>query len=156
MRLVVDADILVGESLRTQGRNLLAHKNLELVATDRAASETGHELRRRLRAMVERGRLPSELAPTVLARAELRVDESTSFAGEQDYSEHLDEARRRIPRDADDAPTIALAIALGCGIWTGDRDFFGCGLPVWATDVLRAHLEHSPEDNQRDRANGVP
>ncbi len=38
------------------------------------------------------------------------------------------------------APTVALALALDCGIWTNDRDFFGCGLPVWVTETLRAHL----------------
>jgi predicted nucleic acid-binding protein len=143
MRLVVDANVLVAESLRLAGRKLLAHQGLTLVATEQAASETAHELRRRLRSMVDRGRLLADLAPTLLAAAEERINESTSFTEERRYADSLEDARRRIPRDADDAPTIALALALGCGIWTGDRDFFGCGLPVWSTEVLRLHLDHT-------------
>ncbi|MBC8121000.1 MAG: hypothetical protein H7Y22_04070 [Gemmatimonadaceae bacterium] len=25
-------------------------------------------------------------------------------------------------------------------IWTEDRDFFGCGLPVWTTETLAVYL----------------
>lgn len=49
-------------------------------------------------------------------------------------------ARRRIPRDPDDWPTVALAIALEAGVLTNDYDFFGCGCPTWAVDTLRAEL----------------
>jgi predicted nucleic acid-binding protein len=57
------------------------------------------------------------------------------------YADRLEEARRRIPRDPRDAPTVALALTLECGIWTGDHDFFGCGVPVWVTETLLGHLE---------------
>jgi predicted nucleic acid-binding protein len=56
------------------------------------------------------------------------------------YADRIDEARRCIPRDPNNAPTVALALALDCGIWTNDHDFFGCGLPVWVTETLRVHL----------------
>lgn len=63
------------------------------------------------------------------------------------YEGFEQEAEYRIPRDPDDVPTVALALALGagdgaCQIWTGDEDFFGCGAPVWVTDTLAAHLEY--------------
>jgi predicted nucleic acid-binding protein len=45
-------------------------------------------------------------------------------------------ARARLPRDPNDWPTVALALALGAGIWTGDNDFLGCGLPTWTTETL--------------------
>jgi len=57
------------------------------------------------------------------------------------YAARLDAARRRIPRDPQDTPTVALALALDCGIWTADRDFFGCGLPVWTTETLIMQLK---------------
>jgi len=38
-------------------------------------------------------------------------------------------------------PTVALALALDCGIWTTDNDFLGCGLPVWTPETLLLHLE---------------
>ena len=56
------------------------------------------------------------------------------------YGPYMSEALRRIPRDPSDAPTVALALALGCGIWTADADFCGSGVAVWSSDVLRAHL----------------
>jgi hypothetical protein len=37
-------------------------------------------------------------------------------------------------------PRVALALALECGIWTADRDFFGCGVAVWTTDTLAQYL----------------
>jgi hypothetical protein len=30
---------------------------------------------------------------------------------------------------------------MDCGIWTADRDFFGCGLPVWTTESLLRYVE---------------
>ncbi len=64
------------------------------------------------------------------------------------YSGHMELAAYRIPRDPDDAPTVALALALGgaegrCGIWTNDGDFLGCGVPTWTTDTLLSHLHHA-------------
>ena len=56
------------------------------------------------------------------------------------YADRLTEASRRIPRDPRDAPTVALALALDCGIWTGDGDFLGCGVPVWTTETLQLQL----------------
>lgn len=62
------------------------------------------------------------------------------------YSDHVEQASYRIPRDPSDVPTVALALALGggecrCGIWTNDGDFLGCGVPVWTTETLLAHLQ---------------
>jgi hypothetical protein len=56
------------------------------------------------------------------------------------YGAYEAEARDRIPRDPNDWPTVALALARGIGIWTVDQDFFGCGVPVWTTVTLRTHL----------------
>ncbi len=58
-----------------------------------------------------------------------------------------------MPRDPDDAPTVALALALGgdegeCGIWTNDGDFLGCGLPTWTTDTLIAHLRYGGREQR--------
>ena len=47
-----------------------------------------------------------------------------------------------MPRDPKDVPTVALALTFACGIWTGDRDFFGCGVPVWTTETLLGYLDY--------------
>ena len=51
------------------------------------------------------------------------------------------EARRRLRgRDEADWPMVALAVRLGCPIWTEDQDFFGSGIPTWTTDRVEIYL----------------
>jgi len=50
-------------------------------------------------------------------------------------------ARRRIPRDPEDWPTVALALVLEAHIWTHDHDFLGCGVATWTTQTLLAEFE---------------
>jgi predicted nucleic acid-binding protein len=141
LRLVVDTNVAVTEALRTTGRQRLQHSALELFASAEVMNETAHELRRRLESIVARGHLLALPATVLLAVAETTVANSVTSVSRHAYADHLHEATWRIPRDPDDTPTVALALALDCGIWTGDRGFFGRGLPVWSTDMLQAHLE---------------
>lgn len=58
-----------------------------------------------------------------------------------DYGEHESRARARIAqRDVEDWPVIACALALGCPIWTEDRDFFGTGVATWTCDRVEIYL----------------
>ena len=62
-------------------------------------------------------------------------------------------AAYRMPRDPDDVPTVALALALGgdegrCSMWTNDGDILGCGLPAWTTDILLAHLRYDERGDE--------
>ncbi len=140
MRLVVDANVLVGELLRRRGRELIARPTLRLTITERAWDEARHELRRRAADMARHGRVQSgsgaELFAAALALAELHVAPAAADA----YAHLETEARRRIPRDPDDWPTVALALALDAAIWTHDNDFLGCGVATWTTDTLLAQL----------------
>ena len=52
-------------------------------------------------------------------------------------------ARRRVPRDPNDWPVVALALLLDAAILTGDNDFLGCGCPTWTVETLRDQLEGS-------------
>jgi predicted nucleic acid-binding protein len=140
VRLVVDANILISELLRARGRRLFAHPDLQLFIAERAWSEARHELRRRVTLMEAQGRLATgtgtELLEAAFGLIELRVTRvpDALFA-------HLERASRgQVPRDPEDWPTVALALALDAGIWTNDRDFLGCGLPTWTTDTLLAEL----------------
>lgn len=57
------------------------------------------------------------------------------------YGGHETEARKRLgPRDLDDWPTLACAIALGCPIRTEDTDFFGCGVATWTSSSVGIFL----------------
>ena len=44
------------------------------------------------------------------------------------------------PRDPDDWPVLACALALNCPIWTEDRDFFGTGVATWTTALVEQYL----------------
>jgi predicted nucleic acid-binding protein len=57
------------------------------------------------------------------------------------YAAYEAEARDRIPQDPNDWPIVATALMVNAAIWTSDRDFFGCSVPVWTTQTLLLHLE---------------
>lgn len=44
------------------------------------------------------------------------------------------------PRDPDDWPILACALALNCPIWTEDRDFFGTGVATWTTALVELYF----------------
>src|SRR4051794_11575995 len=141
MQLVVDASTLVAEALRSRGRALLTDTELDLFVAADAWNETQHELRRRTALIAERGYLDATRAGQLLEDTWAVLEVAVAVMPHASYADYITEARRRIPRDPSDAPTVALALALDCGIWTNDHDFFGCGLPVWVTDTLQAHLQ---------------
>ena len=120
---------------------MLAHRELELAITAEAWSETQHELRRRTVLMVQRARLTQEAANYLLQTALRSIQTDVTVVPPNEYDDALEEARRRVPRDPRDAPTVALALTLECGILTGDYDFFGCGVPVWTVETLALHLQ---------------
>jgi predicted nucleic acid-binding protein len=141
MRLVVDASVLVAELLRARGRTLVRHSQLELVLASEAFSETEHELRKRVAQLGRYGRIGPSLARQFLDDAPIAISDRVTLAPPDIYAAWLDEALRRIPRNPNDAPAVALALALDCGIWTTDNDFLGCGVPVWTTETLLLHME---------------
>jgi predicted nucleic acid-binding protein len=141
VRLAVDASSLVAEALRARGRKLLTHPELDLLVAAEAWNETYHELRQRVALLVERGHLAAAPAVELLNEALAAVAARITVVPPDVYAERLEEARRRIPRDPRDAPTVAVALTLGCGIWTDDHDFFGCGLPVWTTQTLLRQIQ---------------
>lgn len=148
MLLAVDASALVAEALRARDRDLLNHPDLDLVITDRALDETHHELQRRIEQIGLHSDLDTRQLERLLQLATHTIAARVRLVPAESYVERMQEATRRIPRDARDASTIGLALELECGIWTADRDFFGCGVPVWATDTLLLHLQTNNSRSQ--------
>ena len=140
MRLVVDASVLVAEALRVRGRVLVAHPALDLFIPVDAWDETTYEVRNRTMIVARYGVPGGRQAPDLLAEATAAIAPSLTVVPTADFADRLPEAEWRIPRDSSDAPAVALALKLDCGIWTNDRDFFGCGLAVWATEVFQRFL----------------
>lgn len=143
MLLVIDTNILVGECLRKRGLKRLDDPRLELLITERADGEFRHEFARRLEFVAQRSNLSPEVRQGIETDA-LDLHARKIFVASENQYQHLEaQARTRIPDDADDWPTVALALALNADIWTEDRDFFGCGLSVWRTDVLYGVLNET-------------
>jgi predicted nucleic acid-binding protein len=141
LNIVVDSSVLVGEVLRERGLKWLTHPALTLFQPDHAASETAHELRRRGRLMVERGRLEPSSMDALLESAFALIAARVVVVAASEYAVREDEARRRVPRDPGDWTLVALALHLGgAAILTLDGDFLGCGLPTWTPDTLRSAL----------------
>ncbi len=143
MRLVVDANILVGELLRVRGRILIAHAELELFVAEQTWNEARHELNKRVLAIAKQARLGEEAALNLLHLAFEVADRHLTVVNLAEYRHLEEEALRRMPQDPDDWPTVALAMALEADIWTMDGDFLGCGIATWTTDTLRLQLNLS-------------
>jgi hypothetical protein len=140
VELAVDASTLVGELSRERGRQLISDSRLALSMSEHVWSETRHELPRRLAARIRRGSLTPAGATEIHAECLLVVARYIRIMPESSYRHAEETARRRVPRDPNDWPTVALALTLECGIWTADADFLGCGVPTWTTETLNLHL----------------
>jgi predicted nucleic acid-binding protein len=145
MRLVVDANILIGELLRKRGRELIKNPDLDLYISQRVFSEANHELSKRIKVMVEKGKFEFYLGEIILKEAKLIIDNFITTIPLADYQHLEKEAVNRIPRDPDDWETVAISLLLDVDIWTKDSDFFGCGRATWTTETLIYYLnKHKP------------
>ncbi len=140
----MDANIPVGLLLRPAGRLLLRDARLELYAADVAWSEAEHNLERRIAGMLRHGRLVPALAQALLTEALLVGQEQVQLVPVAHYRAEETAARRRMPHDHTDWPTIAVALGLGAGIWTEDRHFHGCGIACWTTETLTREVAELP------------
>ena len=141
MKLTVDANILVAELTRKRGRELVAHPRLELYVAEKAWSEAQHELARRFKAIAEQTGQPTAAGVLMWEEAIAFTESLVEVVPAVLYNSREAEALRRVPRDPDDWPTVALALVLNADIWTQDGDFLGCGVATWTSATLQLHLE---------------
>jgi predicted nucleic acid-binding protein len=139
MNIVADASVLVAELIRERGQALLLDPNLQVAVTAEQWSETQHGLEQRLRHFIERNRATTEQIPLIRQKIQVVID-AIEVVPRQSYA-HLETiARRRIPRDPNDWPSVALALAYGADILTNDYDFLGCGCATWTYETLSLEL----------------
>jgi predicted nucleic acid-binding protein len=142
MIVVADASVLVGELLRKRGRELLLRPELQVLVAEDHWSETQHELSRRLGIMESTGRLsPANRRALEEAVQSLIEAKAIDVVSRSMYAPFEATARRRVPRDPQDWPTVALALLLDAAILTGDNDFLGCGCPTWTIETLLRELQ---------------
>jgi predicted nucleic acid-binding protein len=140
MQLVVDANILVSELLRQRGKELIQNPGLILYVTESVLSETSHELRKRINAIIHKKGASEELGEKLLEAAQNLIHTKINIIEASVYIHLETEARNRIPRDPKDWSTVAIALVMNAPIWTLDCDFLGCGCPTWTTETLLIRL----------------
>ena len=145
MRLVVDSSVIVAELLRVSGRARLADPRLDLFIADHVWSEIHHEIPKRVAAFSRRHNLPDESANELVSLIFATIEAATVIGPEVVYAPVEDDARWRCARDADDWPTVALALTIDASIWTEDGDFLGTGVATWSTTTVTAWLERQAE-----------
>jgi predicted nucleic acid-binding protein len=133
--LVLDANILVRAVLGRRVRNLLAaySGSARFLVPDAVVSEAGEHLP----AILARRGLDPAPAIAVLDQILGWLD----IIGVETYGIEESRARERvIGRDSEDWPVVAIALMIGCPIWTEDADFFGCGIATWTTERVEIYL----------------
>lgn len=138
--LALDASTAVGEALRQRGIRLFMDPRLELFISEAAWEETRHEIERRVGIIAERQSLLNAEREALLQGALALLAANVQVIPNEAYGHLAATARACIPADPSDWPTVALGLVLDGGVWTEDRDFFGCGLATWSTAVLDHHL----------------
>lgn len=134
-RIVLDANILVRAVLGKSVRELVEQYGPE--ATFFAPKLGFEEAERHLPTIAaKRDRDPESLLESL---DRLRVVVET--VDEDVITPLRNAALARIgSRDPMDWPVVAAALALGCPIWTEDRDFFGAGVATWTSTNVEIYL----------------
>jgi predicted nucleic acid-binding protein len=141
VKLVIDASTLVADGLRFRGRQRWAHLAPKLYLAEHAYDEARHELSKRFLILKTRNRL-SKARSEELWRDILSCLELPFIVLGAGYQPFESVAKERL-RDANDWPTLALALTLECGIWTQDYDFFGTGVATWSTENIERFLQRA-------------
>lgn len=142
--IVLDANILVRAVLGRRVRHLLetySGRSVRFFAPDGAFED----VRKYLPLLLEkRGKSAAEVP------ASIEYLQNIIEVIEPDvYRAYESDARQRLrSRDEQDWPVLAAALALSCGVWTEDSDFFGTGVAVWTTSNIEIFLEAQAESGE--------
>lgn len=138
--LVVDANILVRAAIGRRVFTLLETymDRVHFLAPEIAFSD----VRTYLPAILVKRGLPQEAATQLIEDILVRLHGIVTPVPSEVFADREIEARRRLTgRDEADWPFVALALVLGCPVWTEDRDFFGSGVATWTTDRVEVYLK---------------
>ncbi len=135
-QLVVDANPILSALIRGRARDVFLSPAVgEFATTVKTLDEVLRYIPEVARKAKRVGITEAELY-TALATMPLRVYEPDL------YEEQRAEAERRIAhRDPDDVEVLALALHLGCPLWSNDADFEEVGVEIYTTAQLLQDLE---------------
>lgn len=148
--LAVDANILISLFLGKKLKQLIIDnlenlKNIEIYVAESVFSEVKNFMSRH----IENLSSLSQFLDTVASWGDTftYLESITTIVDNSDLELMKEEALARIGhRDPKDWPTLALALKLGCPVWTDDKDFFGVGVPVWSSQTIGHYLKISYQD----------
>ena len=141
MLLVVDTSVLVGDLLRTKGRERLNDHRLDLYFPEHMVGEVRVGLPRRIGAVAASAGLAAAERDDLLMLCLDAVDNNLAVVAAEVYAPFEEEALARSQRDPADWPVVACALALSAAVWTNDNDFLGTGVPTWTTATLQIWLD---------------
>jgi len=138
--VVADACVVAGELVRLRGQRILRAPSLTLVMADDAVHEAERRLAVRRQELKRRRELIADQVDALIDAALGAMRSGVQLVPRSIYAHLENLSRLRVPADGDDWPTVAVALLLEGAIWTEDKDFFGCGCPVWRTETLLAEV----------------
>jgi predicted nucleic acid-binding protein len=145
--IVLDANILVRAVLGSRVPELLAAHAAQ--ATFLAPDIAFDEAREHLPTILAKRGKSAEAIHAALEKLETLAHVIVLVPAES-YLPFKDRALARIgPRDHEDWPVLACALAADCSIWTEDTDFFGAGVATWTTASVELFFTES-DQRQRD------
>ena len=133
--LVVDTNILVRAVLGRRVLDLvIANASRVRFITPESAYE---ELARHLPAILVRRGIPEPATRRLLDETLHTLPSLVRPIPDETFADQAAMAKARLAgRDENDWPFAALALKLGCPIWTEDTDFFGTGIATWTTNRI--------------------
>jgi predicted nucleic acid-binding protein len=136
--LVIDANVLLRAVLGRRVSDLL--ERFALTATFLAPETAFDEAHEHMAAVLQKRGAPSGALKMTLDKLQALRAIVRPMEGAE-YEPMREAALARIgPRDPDDWPVLACALAVGCPIWTEDRDFFGTGVAIWTSASVEIFL----------------
>ncbi len=139
--IVLDANILVRAVLGSRVPELLAAHAPQ--ATFLAPDIAFDEAREHLPTILTKRGKSAEAIHAALEKLE-SLARVIALVPAESYLPFKDRALARIgPRDPEDWPVLACALAADCSIWTEDTDFFGAGVATWTTASVELFFSES-------------
>jgi predicted nucleic acid-binding protein len=146
--IVLDANILVRAVLGSRVSDLLATHAVR--ATFLAPDVAFDDAREHLPAVLAKRGKPAEAIQAAIEKLDALARVIVPIPAES-YLPFKDRALARIgPRDPDDWPVLACALAADCPIWTEDADFFGAGVATWTTASVELFFTDDDHPEQTD------
>ena len=144
MRLVLDADVALGELLAVRGRPRLGDDRLDLFLAEDTWEEIQVELPRRIDAFAAKQSLDRHVADELRNACFGTIEANAAIVDRAVCTALEEEARQRSLRDPNRWPLVACCLVVDGAVWTDDHDLLGTGVPTWTTLTLQAWLERNP------------